>query len=289
MQEAGVNHRVIGVSRFGQPALRERLAAWGVETIVCDLLDERQIQQLPAAPHVMAMTGFKFGVREHPEQAWAANCYMPALICRRYRDSRIVAFSTGNVYGMVPRASGGSVESDPPRPDGEYAMTALGRERMYQFFSHQQGTPVALLRLNYATELRYGVLVDLAQQVAGGQPVDVSMSYVNVIWQADANAMALAALHHTGSPARVFNLAGSEILATGDICTRMGQLLGVSPQLVGQEHDDALLSNGHQAYALLGRPSMPASRMIQWAARWIERGGTTLGKPTHFQTRSGQF
>jgi nucleoside-diphosphate-sugar epimerase len=289
MQEAGVHHRVIGVSRFRQGTLRERLAAWGVETIACDLLDERQVQQLPAAPHVVAMTGFKFGVREHPEQAWAANCYMPALISHRYRDSRMVAFSTGNVYGMVPRSSGGSVESDSPRPDGEYAMTALGRERIYQYFSKRHGTPVALLRLNYATELRYGVLVDLAQQVAAGKPIDVSMSYVNVIWQADANAMALAALHHTATPARILNLAGPEILATRDICSRMGQLLDVSPQLVGQQHDDALLNNGQGAYELLGRPTMPASRMIQWTAQWIGRGGPTLGKPTHFQTRSGQF
>ncbi len=252
--EAGVSHRVIGVSRFSDRALRDRLHQWGIETIACDLLDPQQVQALPDAPQVIAMSGFKFGADADPDRAWAANCYMPALIAQRYHSSRIVAFSTGNVYGLVPRGSGGSVESDPPRPEGEYAMTALGRERMYEYFSKQQQTPVALLRLNYATELRYGVLVDLAQQLAAGQRVDVGMSYVNVIWQADANAMTLAALEQATVPAQILNLAGPEILATRDICHAMAPYLGVSPQLAGEEHEDALLNNGHYGYRLLGQP-----------------------------------
>ena len=288
-QEAGIRHRVIGVSRFSDPSLRQRLEQWDIETIACDLLAEEQVRELPDAPHVIAMSGFKFGASEHPDRAWAANCYMPALISRRYRESGIVAFSTGNVYGMVPHASGGSVESDPPLPDGEYAMTALGRERMYEFFSKQHGTPVALIRLNYATELRYGVLVDLAQQVAAGQAIDISMSYVNVIWLADANAMTLLALPHTTSPAHFINLAGPEILSTRDICTRMATLLGVTPQFTGKENTDALLNNGQHGYQLLGQPAMSADQMIEWTVQWLVRGGPTLDKPTHFQTRSGQF
>lgn len=288
-QQAGVQHRVVGVSRFSDPTLRPRLAEWGIETIACDLLDEAQVRKLPDAPHVVAMPGFKFGASAHPDRAWAANCYMPALISHRYRDSRIAAFSTGNVYGLVPRSSGGSVETDPPRPEGEYAMTALGRERMYEYFSNQHQTPVVLLRLNYATELRYGVLVDLAQRIALGEPVDLSMSYVNVIWLADANAMALLSLAHATSPAKLLNLAGPDILSTRDICTRMATLLKKSPQFIGQENDDALLNNGQLGHQTLGPPAMCIDQMLEWTTRWIASGGAILGKPTHFQTRSGKF
>jgi nucleoside-diphosphate-sugar epimerase len=201
----------------------------------------------------------------------------------------MVAFSTGNVYGMVPRASGGSVETDPPRPEGEYAMTALGRERIYEYFSSLQQTPVALLRLNYATELRYGVLVDVARQVASGQRVDLSMSYVNVLWLADANAMSLLAFPHAASPARIINLAGPELLATRQVAERLGALLGTAPGFAGQEHEDALLSNGQLGYQLLGAPAMSVDQMLRWTASWITRGGPMLDKPTHFQTRGGQF
>ncbi len=288
-QHAGVKHRVIGVSRFSDPTLRQRLAEWDIQTIACDLLDDAQVQKLPDAPHVVAMSGFKFGASEHPERAWAANCYMPALISHRYRDSRIAAFSTGNVYGLVPRNSGGSVETDPPCPEGEYAMTALGRERMYEYFSQQHHTPVVLLRLNYATELRYGVLVDLARRVAAGQPVDISMSYVNVIWLADANAMALLALAHAASPAKLLNLAGPDILSTREICTQMAAMMNRSPQFIGQEHDDALLNNGQLGHQILGRPAMSIEQMLAWTTQWIAGGGAILDKPTHFQTRSGKF
>lgn len=287
--QAGARGRVIGVSRFRSSGLRPRLEEWGVETIACDLMDCRQVQNLPDAPNVIAMSGFKFGASERPDLAWATNCYMPALICGRYHDSRIVAFSTGNVYGLVSRASGGSVESDPPRPDGEYAMTALGRERMYEYFSQQDQIPVVLLRLNYATELRYGVLVDLARQVASQEPIDLSMSYVNVIWLGDANAMALQAMAHAASPARIINLAGPEILSVRGVCSRLGQRLGVAPRFVGSESEDALLNNGQLGYQLLGYPLMPVDRILDWTAQWIEQGGPLLDKPTHFQNRSGKF
>ena len=168
-------------------------------------------------------------------------------------------------------------------------MTALGRERMYEYFSNLQQTPTVLLRLNYATELRYGVLVDLAQQIAAGQPIDISMSYVNVIWLADANAMSLLAFPHTATPAKIINLAGPEFLSTRDIATRLASYLGTTPRFIGNEHQDALLSNGQLGHQLLGEPEMLADQMLRWTAKWISRGGPTLGKPTHFQTRSGQF
>jgi nucleoside-diphosphate-sugar epimerase len=235
------------------------------------------------------MSGYKFGTRDAPHLTWATNCCIPDLVCRRYRTSRLVAFSTGNVYGAVPRASGGSRESDPLRPDGEYAMSALGRERILEYFSACQQTPVLVLRLNYATELRYGVLVDLALQIQAGQPVDLSMGYVNVIWLADANAMTLVALRHTRSPARIVNLAGSEILSTREVAQQLAIRLGRPVQFVGREGDDALLSNGQAGYELLGHPVVSAVQMIDWTAAWVARGGAILGKPTHFQSRTGDF
>ncbi len=286
---AGVRHRVIGVSRFRDPAVRQRLEEAGVLTHVADLLDEHDVRELPAAAAVVSMSGFKFGTRDTPALTWATNCCVPALICRRYHDTRIVAFSTGNVYGLVPRASGGSRESDPPRPDGEYAMSALGRERIYAYFSQPQQTPLVILRLNYATELRYGVLVDLAQQVHLGQPVDVTMGYVNVIWLGDANAMTLVALRHAASPARIVNLAGPEIAldcATSAYAWRSGW--------IGRSNCAAARASRPCSTTASTDTScwdVPRSRpqMLEWTADWVAGGGATLGKPTHFQVRSGQF
>ncbi len=289
LRQAGSRHQVLGVSRFRDRAVQLRLEQTGVRTIVADLLDAPQVQQLPLARYVVAMTGFKFGMSQQPELAWAANCYMPALICQRFHHSHIVAFSTGNVYGLTPRESGGSVETDPPNPVGEYAMTALGRERMYEYFSRLLGTPVVLLRLNYATELRYGVLVDLAQQIAAGEPVDLGMSYVNVIWLGDANAMALHAFSLASSPARIINLAGPELLSTRDIGQKLAQQMGRTVRFVAAQQEEALLNNGQLGHQLLGMPVVSADTLIRWTAEWMARGGSTLGKPTHFQNRAGQF
>jgi nucleoside-diphosphate-sugar epimerase len=289
LQLAGSRAQVIGVSRFRDAAIRERLEGWGIHTVACDLLDPRQVDRLPDAAGVVSMPALKFGASRNPALAWATNCYAPTLICRRYAGHRIVAFSTGNVYGMVAPGTGGSLESDPPRPEGEYSMSALGRERMYEYFSAHEHTPITILRLNYATELRYGVLVDLAQLVASGQSVDVTMGYVNVIWLGDANAMTLCALEQTASPARIINLAGPEIMATRDICHQLAEQMDTSPRYVGTERPDALLSNGQVGHQLLGYPAMSTGEMIRWTARWIARGGPTLGKPTQFQTRTGEF
>ena len=194
---AGTNRRVIGVSRFSNPDLRQRLESWDVETIACDLLDAEAVNALPAADHVIYMSGMKFGSSGAAPLTWAMNCYAPSLVARKYRDSRIAAFSTGNVYGMVPADGSGSVETDSLHPDGEYAITTMGRERIFEYFSETLSLPVAIIRLNYATELRYGVLVDIAQQVFAGRPVDVTMNRVNVIWLRDANAMTLLSLERS--------------------------------------------------------------------------------------------
>ena len=287
--EAGVARRVVGVSRFSSSHLREQLAGWGIETIACDLLDEAAIRTLPNAPNVVYMAGFKFGATANPSLAWAMNCYLPALVCRRFRDSRIAAFSSGNVYGTVDVGSGGSVESDPLNPLGEYAMTILGRERMFDHCSRTLGTPVSLLRLNYATELRYGVLVDLAQQVFAGTPIDVTMGHVNVIWQRDANAMALNSLAHTSTPPRVVNISGSEILRVREVCVEFASLMNKNVSCTGEEADDALLNNASSSYSLIGEPSTTTQDMIRWTAEWVMRGGASLGKATHFESRDGTF
>jgi nucleoside-diphosphate-sugar epimerase len=286
---AGTPRRVIGVSRFSEPELPRRLESWGIDAVACDLLDEEQVARLPEAPLVICMAGFKFGAAANPSLTWAMNCYVPAVVCRRYARSRIVAFSSGNVYGVVPVATGGSTESDEPRPIGEYAITVLGRERMFDYFSRALGIPVALLRLNYATELRYGVLVDVARSVWRNEPIDLSMGYVNVIWQAEANAMALKALAEVATPPCVLNIAGPEILRVRDVAERFGQRMGRTARFHGTESADALLNNAQQSYLRLGRPCITAERMIAWTADWIMRGGASLDKPTHFESRNGRF
>lgn len=286
---AGAQRRVIGVSRFTQPGLAERLAAHGIETVRCDLLDPEQIRRLPDASNVVAMTGMKFGATGRESLTWAMNTYLAGRICERYRQSRIVAFSTGNVYPFSPVALGGSLETDPPQPLGEYAMSTLGRERLYEHFSRTLGIPMAILRLNYATELRYGVLVDLARRVDAGQPIDLATGHFNAIWQADANAMALAALAHVAAPPLVFNVAGPEILSVRRVSEQFGRLLGKLPQWVGSESPDALLSNAQLSHRLFGYPRVSAGQMIDWIADWVRRGGENLDKPTHFETRDGKY
>lgn len=289
MDAAGLGHRVIGVSRFSSPSEQRGLEAHGIETIRCDLLDESALAQLPAAPNVVFMAGRKFGSTGDEPLTWAMNTHLPSLVCRRYRNSRIVAFSTGNVYGLTPHGRGGSREEDTPNPIGEYAMSCLGRERMFEYFSRTLDIPVALLRLNYATEMRYGVLVDLAQRIARREPIDLSMGYFNVIWQADANAMALAALAHATSPATILNLAGREELSVRAVAEELGRRMNVPVTFTGVEAGDALLSNGGRGWQLFGAPRVDAGQLIAWTAEWIGRGGESLGKPTHFESRAGQF
>jgi hypothetical protein len=288
-EAAGVPRRVIGVARFSDPDVRERLAAWGVETIAADLMDRDQLAELPDAPLVLYLAGRKFGSTGQESLTWAMNVWLPGLVGERYRHSRIVALSTGNVYGNVPVASGGSREGDPLRPVGEYAQSCVGRERMFQHTSTTQGTPVALIRLNYACELRYGVLVDLAQKVWTGQPIDLTMGFVNVIWQGDANAQVLAALEMCGTPAAVLNVAGPETLSVKALCEEFGRLLDRRPQFVGEPADDALLNNARATWDRFGPPRVPPQTLMAWIADWLRRGQRLLDKPTYFESRDGKF
>ncbi|UCD28479.1 MAG: NAD(P)-dependent oxidoreductase [Planctomycetota bacterium] len=288
-EQIGSNHRVIGVSLFPSKNLESQMNAWGIETIDCDLTDIDRLNRLPDAPNVIYMVGMKFGSTENEPMTWALNTLLPVDICRKYRNSRIVAFSTGNIYGMVPVAAGGSREPDPPNPDGEYAMSCLGRERAFEYFSETMGIPISIIRLNYSIEMRYGVLVDLAQQVFADKPIDVSMGNVNVIWQADANAMAIASLAHASSPSFILNVTGPEILSVRQVCEGFGRLMNKKVEFVGREATDALLNNAQKAHQLFGPPRVGIEQMMKWIADWVSRGGETLGKPTHFEARDGKF
>jgi hypothetical protein len=286
---AGVRRRVIGVARFSSPALEGELRTHGIETIRCDLIDPAQIERLPEAPNVVAMVGMKFGSTGQEALTWAMNSHVPALISSKYQSSKIVAFSTGNVYGLTPVRLGGSLESDPLQAVGEYAQSCVGRERIYEYFSLTMRIPMALLRLNYATEMRYGVLVDIAQRVQAGQPVHLAMGHLNALWQGDANAMALCAFDHLSTPPRVLNLAGPELLSVRRVAQEFGRLLERPVSFVGSEAEDALLSNAQQAFRLFGYPRVGVEQMLIWIAEWVRRGGPTHGKPTHFEVRDGKF
>ncbi len=289
MDAAGLSHRVMAVSRFSSEDLQRALEAEGVETIRCDLLDADAVARLPDAPNVIYMAGRKFGSTGDEPLTWAMNTHLPSIVCERYQRSRIVAFSTGNVYGLTRHGRGGSREEDQPSPVGEYAMSCLGRERMFEYFSRSRSIAVAILRLNYAVEMRYGVVVDLAGRIARGEAIDLTMGYFNAIWQGDANAMALAALAHASTPPLIVNLAGPEELSVRDVCAELARLLDVDVSFAGREAEDALLSNGTRGWTLLGRPRIDAAQVLSWTADWIRRGGETLGKPTHFESRAGRF
>lgn len=285
---AGRARRVIGVARFSSGNERV-LQTHGIETIQCDLLDEEAVSRLPIAPNVIYMAGKKFGTTGNEPHTWATNTLLPAWVCQRYRHARIVAFSTGNVYGPTLVQDTGSRESDALDPVGEYAMSCVGRERVFEYYNQRFKTPMAIIRLNYACELRYGVLVDLAQRVRDGVPIDLKTGYFNIIWQGDANAMALLALDHTSVPAQVINLTGPEKLSTRTVAETLGRLIGRPPVFLENESERALLSDARRGLSMLGSPRVNAAQMIEWTADWVIRRGATLGKPTHFDSPEGRF
>jgi nucleoside-diphosphate-sugar epimerase len=287
--QADLPRRVIGVSRFSEPGLQDRLESWGVQTIAADLLDPAQVAQLPDIANVVFMAGMKFGSTGNEALTWAMNVHLPALVAQKFPRSRIVAFGTGNVYGLSPISLGGSLESDPLNPTGEYAMSCVGRERMFEHFSRVNGTKMSLIRLNYACELRYGVLVDLARKVWEGRSVDLAMGAFNAIWQADANAAALRSFEDASSPPLILNLAGPETLSVRRVCQQFGELFGKPAAFEGCESPDALLSNGQRVHTAYGYPEVPVGRLIRWVADWVSGGGTLSNKPTHFEARDGRF
>lgn len=282
-------YQVYGVARFSQPGLADKLRAWGVQPIACDLLDRAALATLPQSRNIIFMAGQKFGASQEPAFTWAANTYLPALIAEHFTQARLVAFSTGNVYPLTSLVRGGAQETDPPAPIGEYANSCLGRERILTYFSEIHGLRCALMRLNYAIDLRYGVLLDTAQKVKNKQPIDLAMGAANVIWQGDANAQALALLAHCASPPFVLNVTGPETVSIRWLAEEFGRLFNLQPSFIGAEANTALLSNAARAQQLFGYPRVSLKQMIEWTAAWVERGGSTLDKPTHFETRDGKF
>ncbi|HRJ18920.1 MAG TPA: NAD-dependent epimerase/dehydratase family protein [Bryobacteraceae bacterium] len=282
MDAAGNTARVITVSRG-------ELEIEGVQHIRCDMLAPGALDTLPDAPNVFYLAARKFGSTGNPSETWAANVLLPGLVSRRYRTSKIVSFSTGNVYPLVPVESGGATEETPMDPVGEYAWSATGRERMFDYAARTYGTPVTLLRLNYACELRYGVLVDLATKIFNEEPVDLSMGYVNVIWQGDANSICFRSLAHCATPPFVLNLTGLETLRVRDLAEKLGDKLRKTPVFVSEPAPTALLNNATLCHGMFGPATVSVDQMIDWIADWISEGGRLLGKPTKFQVRDGRF
>jgi len=288
--QAGIQKRVIAVARFTNDKLPSELAKEGIETIACDLLEPDTLAKLPDIPNVIFMAARKFGTSGGEHLTWAMNTYLPGLVAERYRNSHIVAFSTGNVYPLRKIADGAASETTAVGPVGEYAQSALGRERMFEYGSARWGTPVAILRLNYAVELRYGVLLDIGCAVFERRPLDLCMPFVNVIWQGDANSLCLRSFAHCQSPPFLLNITGTEALSVREIALDFGRHFGIEPRFVsGVEGTSSLLSDVTKARALLGTPAVRPEEMIGWIADWIRNGGAKLDKPTHFQTRDGRF
>ncbi|MFM1802780.1 MAG: hypothetical protein RJA81_2132 [Planctomycetota bacterium] len=283
------DRRVIAVSRFSDSAVRTDLETHGIETISCDLLDRLSLKQLPDAPNVIFMAGHKFGTGGQPEKTWVMNAVVPWLVGERYRDSKIVVFSTGCVYPLVSVDSRGSSETDELDPPGEYANSCVARERIFSHFSREYGTPILIFRLNYAIDLRYGVLHDIAQKVLQGQPVDLSMGYVNVIWQGDAVDRALRCLSLTSSPPAILNVTGKERLSVKQLAIEFGERFGRTPVFTGTEGKTAWLSDASKSFSLFGDVSVTLDEMVEATADWLLQGGSSLGKPTHFETRDGKF
>jgi hypothetical protein len=283
------DRRIIGVARFSDPSVKDWLQTRGIETINCDLLDEAAIAKLPKAPNIVFMAGRKFGAEGDLSLTWAMNAHVPALVGQAFSRSRIVAFSTGCVYPFVPVDGKGADENVAPNPPGEYAQSCVGRERMFEYFSKQYSTPGRLFRLNYAIDMRYGVLHDIASKILTRTPIDVSLGHVNFIWQGDAAAQALRCFKHCEVPTSPINVSGHQILAVRDLAAKLGALLGREPVLVGSEQPTAWLTDTSQATRLFGLPIVDTERLIAWTADWVARAMPSLGKPTKYEVRDGRY
>jgi nucleoside-diphosphate-sugar epimerase len=288
-KQARVRKKIIAVARFSDNQLRADLASEGIETFAVDLLQPGVLSKLPDIPNVIFMAARKFGTTGSEDLTWAMNTFLPGLVAERYRASRIVAFSTGNVYPLRHVAHGGAVESTPVGPESEYAQSALGRERMFEYGSRQWGTAVTILRLNYAIDLRYGVLLDIGTAVFERRPIDLRMAFVNIIWQGDANSVCLRSFEHCEAPPLVLNLTGAETLSVKFTAEEFGRRFNVQPTFISEEMPTALLSNAGKAHQIFGSPMVTSSQMIDWTAAWISAGGPRLNKRTHFEVRDGKF
>lgn len=289
IKEAGVSKQVIGVSRFSSPDDRKKLEEWGIRTIVCDLLDQESVRKLPQTPNVIFMAGRKFGTDGSEDITWAMNTLVPGYVAEHFRKSSIVVFSTGCVYPLRSIKDGGCSENDAPNPVGEYSQSCLGRERIFQFASRNWGTKVTIYRLNYAIDLRYGVLHDIAMQIKKGEPVCDTVPHFNAIWQGDANDYAIRALETASAPATVLNVTGPETISTRYAATELARQMKMPLSFTGTEGGCAYLNNAAKLHGMMGYPHISLAQMISWQAQWIANGGESLGKQTHFEVNNGKF
>lgn len=288
-KRAAPGKRVIGVARFSEPGLEEKLRSWDIETVACDLLDRKAVDGLERTENVVFMAGRKFGSAGNQALTWAMNVHVPAIVAEAFAQSRIAVFSTACVYPFVDIAGQGAREDLPLDPPGEYANSCVGRERMFEHFSHVHGTRVSLIRLSYAIDMRYGVLHDVARAVLTGEPVQVSSGHCNVIWQGDANDIALQSLAHADTPPFILNLSGPELVSVRRLAQKFGERFGREPVFEGEEQGRAWIVDTSLQQSLHGYPKVPLPRLIDWTAKWMQGGGRSLDKPTHFEVRDGKY
>ena len=289
LDKAGSSANVIAVARFSDSEVKARLDASGVQTLACDLLDADAVHALPNAPHVLFMAGMKFGASGNPAMTWAMNALCPAIVAERFAQSRIVVFSSGNIYPFVGVGSAGATEETLTGPVGEYAQSVLARERMFEYFAHKEGASFLQYRLNYAVEPRYGVPVDLAQKILSNEPIDLSMGYVNLIWQRDANEIALRCLTRTANPPEILNVTGTEVISVRKLAEQLGARLEQVPMFLGHEEPEALLADASKCTRWFGELPTSVDAMLDAVASWVQQGGALLGKSTKFQVRDGKF
>jgi len=287
-KRAAPDKNVIGVARFSEADLEEKLNGWDIETIRCDLLNRDDVESLPKCKNVVFMAGRKFGSSGSPNLTWAMNVHVPAIVAEAYRDSRIVAFSTGNVYPMVDVDGPHVTEQTEPGAIGEYAQSCLGRERMFEYFSDKYGTTGRSIRLNYAIDMRYGVLWDIGAKVFAGDTIDLTAGHANVIWQGEANSRILRCLRHCTAPVSPINITGPA-LAVRDVAAAFGKLFGKDPVFAGAEDTKGWLVDASYSDEILGPLQIPVDVMIGWLADWISNGRENLNKPTAFDSRDGSF
>jgi len=287
--KAGINKKIIAVARFSEPGLRNQLQNEGIETISADLLNDEQLQALPEAKNILYLAGTKFGTSDNPSFTWAMNAYLPGRVAQRFKDSRIVVFSTGNVYPMSSVYFGGVTEHDLPSPNGEYGQSCLGRERLFQYYASIYNTALLIYRLNFANDVTYGVLLEVAKSVKGGQPIDLNMGHFNAIWQGDANEIAVRSLLYCDVPAKILNVSGPETISVRWLAEEFGRMFGRQPVFMNEERPTAFLSNTAECSRLFGYPKVTLKQMMELLVEWIKQGGKTINKPTHFQERTGKY
>jgi nucleoside-diphosphate-sugar epimerase len=289
VDKAGINKKIIGVARFTEPGLEEQLHKEGIETYKVDLLNDDELQILPEVKNVIYMAGMKFGTSGNESFTWAMNAYLPGRVAEKYKNSRIVVFSTGNVYPLVPVTGQGATEELAPEPIGEYGQSCLGRERMFQYFAAKNNTPVLIYRLNYANDVTYGVLLEVAKSVKEKKPIDLTMGTASVIWQGDANEIAIRCLNHCSVPAKILNVTGPETVSFRWLAEQFGKMLGVTPVFINEEQSTSFLSNAAECFRLFGYPKVTLKQMTEIVLEWLNQGGKILNKETHYSERKGKY